>query len=33
VKRIEAKAKIRDKAKRKEKGENWFVKLMKKIGL
>ena len=33
VKRIEAKAKIRDEAKRNEKGENWFSKLMNKIGL
>ncbi len=33
VKRIEAKAKIRDEAKRKEPGENWFSKLMNKIGL
>ncbi len=33
VKRIEAKAKIRDEAKRKDPGENWFSKLMNKIGL
>jgi len=33
VKRIEAKVKNRDEAKQKEKGENWFSKLMKKIGL
>ncbi len=33
VKRIEAKARSRDEAKRKEPGENWFSKLMNKIGL
>jgi hypothetical protein len=33
VKRIEEKAKTREEKNRKEKGDNWFTKLMKKIGL
>ena len=32
VKRIEAQVKIRDEAKQKDKVEDWFSKLMKKIG-
>jgi len=32
VKRIEEKVKIREEKNRKEKGDAWFSKLMKKIG-
>jgi hypothetical protein len=33
LQRIEEKAKIRDEKNRKEKGDNWFSKLMKRFGL